>query len=290
MASSIDDLALAYRTMAAPARPEDDPVSALFPDASSTTIQSSSIQRPQGKTIGIFRDWIDRAEPSVRATFDKTLEYYRSQKSYEIVDISIPCLTEGQRAHTITIMAEVASSIPPNQIRNLTPSSKILTSISTYQIKAQDLLAAQRLRNLLMSHLAYLYKTYPGLLIFTPTTPIPGWKIGSNADLSRGISDAKHSVRNMEYTFLANFTGCPAITCPAGYDEDSRSPIGVMAMGEWGAEEDLIAFARDGEGALDLQLDGSEVSSSSATKGLKVPSGKGSVWVDVVAEASAKKI
>jgi hypothetical protein len=36
-------------------------------------------------------------------------------------------------------------------------------------------------------------------------------------------------------------------------DPDSGVPIGVMAMGEWGTEEDLIAFARDGEPILDLQ-------------------------------------
>ena len=73
----------------------------------------------------------------------------------------------------------------------------------------------------------------------------------------------------MEYVWLANFMGCPSISCPAGYAKDSDVPVGVMAMGDWGSEEDLIDFARDGEGILDLY----------------VPSGKDSVWEDVIGKA-----
>ena len=68
-------------------------------------------------------------------------------------------------------------------------------------------------------------------MIFSPTSPLPGWHIdGGEADLARGVSDGKASVRNMEYVWLANFSGCPAITCPAGYAPDSGVPVGVMAL------------------------------------------------------------
>lgn len=296
MAASIDDLALAYRIMAVPAPAEEDSISSLFPDPSTSLLSSSP--RPKNKTIGIVRDWIDRAEPSVRAVFDRALDYYRTQKSYKIVDITIPYLPEGQYAHVLTIMAEIASVVKPDDIRNLIAPNKILVSLGMHQIKSRDFLAAQQLRNLLMSHLAHLFKQHPGLLIFTPTTPIPGWKIDSEADLTHGLSDGGSAVRNMEYAFLANFTGCPAITCPAGYAPDSRAPIGIMAMGEWGSEEDLFAFARDGEGILDLEqpagtaaADGTEATAATGgakAKGLKIPSAKGSVWVDVVGEATGK--
>lgn len=293
MAASIDDLAFAYRIMATPPPATAHSVSSLFPDPIATLSSLSEQPRPKNKTIGVFRDWIDRAEPAVRAVFDRALDYYRTQKSYEVVDITIPYLPEGQRAHVLTIMSEIASCIHTDQIRNLIAPNKVLISMGVYQIKARDLIAAQRLRNLLMMHLAHLFQKYPGLLIFTPTTPIPGWKISSETDLSYGLSDGKLSVRNMEYVFLANFTGCPAISCPAGYDSASHAPIGIMAMGEWGAEEDLIAFARDGEGLLDSDSDSAGASSSEGTShgstGLQVPSSKGSMWVDVVAEAVGKK-
>lgn len=286
MAASIDDLALAYRTMATPAPASEDPISSQFPNPVPT---SSDAKRT--KTIGIVRDWIDRAEGPVRATLDRALEYYR-QEGYAIVDISIPYLPEGQRAHALTIMAEIASGVDASQIRHLTAPNKMLVSMGMYQVTAQDLLASQRLRNLLMTHLAHLFKTHPGLLIVSPTTPIPGWHIdGGEADLSRGLSDGKSSVRNMEYVWLANFTGCPSITCPAGYSPDGGVPIGVMAMSEWGTEEELIAFARDGEAILDLpgsrpQREDEDVAST--MKGLRIPSNDASVWEDVIGQAKSK--
>ncbi|KAI9370073.1 amidase signature domain-containing protein [Aspergillus egyptiacus] len=288
IAASIDDLALAYRIMATPAPASEDARSAAFPSPLAELNLSPPESRPKNRTIGIMRDWLDRAEPPVRAVFDKALDFYRSQKNYSVIDISIPYVPEGARAHVLTIMSEIASALSPSQIKNITAPNKVLVSMGMHQITSQDFLAAQRLRSLIMSHLAYLFQKHPGLLIFTPTSPIPGWKIaGGEADLSRGVSDGKLSVRNMEYVWLANFTGCPAISCPAGYAEDGshRVPIGVMAMGEWGSEEDLIAFARDGEGILDLSGDGAGVADSNEHTGLTVPRGERSVWEDVVANA-----
>ncbi|KAL4809172.1 amidase signature domain-containing protein [Aspergillus unguis] len=285
IASNIDDLALAYRVMAEPALSTDDPKSASFPHPLTDLAQAAAESRPKNKTLGIMREWIDRAEPAVRAVFDKALEYYRN-KGYTVIDISIPYIPEGARAHVLTIMAEIASGLSDSsQIKNLTAPNKVLVSMGTYQISSQDFLAAQRLRGLLMSHLGYLFQKHPGLLIFTPTTPIPGWKIaGGDADLVRGVSDGRASVRNMEYVWLANFAGNPAISCPAGYAEDKghRVPIGIMAMGEWGTEEDLIAFARDGEGILDLE---ENKGAFKETTGLTVPRGDEAVWEDVIANA-----
>lgn len=279
MAASIDDLALAYRLMAAPAPSDQDTTSSSFPNPLST-LPSSTQQRP--KTIGIIRDWINRAEPSVRAVFDTALAHYQKQ-GYEIIDITIPYLPEGQRAHILTIMSLIASGVNPKQISQLSAPNKVMVSMGMWQIQAQDFLASQRLRNLLMSHLAHLFKQHPGLLIFTPTTPIPGWKIETETELSRGLSDGKSSVRNMEYVWLANFTGCPAISCPAGLTGDGdKVPVGVMAMGEWGTEEDLIAFARDGVGLLD-EGDRESVQST----GLKIPNGRDSFWEDIIASSEA---
>ncbi|KAJ5578537.1 uncharacterized protein N7459_007501 [Penicillium hispanicum] len=286
IAASIDDLALSYRVMAAPAPASQDPTSSLFPQPT-----PPPSDRKRVKKIGVARDWIDRAEKPVRAVFDTALDYYR-QEGYEIVDITIPYLPEGQRAHALTIMAEIASGVDSRQIRQLTAPNKVLVSMGMYQITAQDLHASQRLRNLLMTHLSHLFQTHPGLLILSPSTPLPGWHIdGGEADLSRGLSDGKMSVRNMEYVWLANFTGCPSINCPAGYDRDSGVPIGVMAMSEWGTEEDLIDFARDGEAILDLPANKppAECADAGALKGLRVPSAKDSVWEDVIGKAKERQ-
>lgn len=235
-----------------------------------------------------MHEWINRAEPPVRAVFDLALDHYRSN-GYEVIDISIPYIPEGQRAHVLTIMAEIASSVQPSQIQHLTAPNKVLVSLGMYQISAQDLLAAQRLRNLLMTHLSHLFQKYPDLMIVTPTTPLPGWHIdGGEADLSRGLSDGKTSVRNMEYVWLANFTGCPSITCPAGYSKESGVPIGIMAMSEWGSEEDLIDFARDGEAILDLPAAQPPQGNGdiSTGLGLRAPSTDDCIWEDVIKKAT----
>ena len=276
MTSSLDDLILAYRVMATPppSTKEYASVSSLFADPK--TITTTTVRKPQTKKIGIFSDWIDRAEPAVRAVFDKALDYFCKEKSYEVVDISIPYLPEGQKAHVITIMSEISSEVTPDQIGKLIAPNRVLLSVGMSQAKARDFLVAQNMRHLLMSHLAYLFQQHPGLLILTPTTPIPGWEISSPTDLSYGLSDPKYAVRSMEYVYLANFTGCPSISCPAGYDEKTNAPIGVMATSEWGSEEDLISFGRDAEGLLDL----------------KVPTadgGSGTVWVDILEKADEKK-
>ncbi|KAL1953999.1 hypothetical protein VTO42DRAFT_1854 [Malbranchea cinnamomea] len=291
MAASLDDLALAYRIMAAP-----DPTNAHsrgFPDPLSTINVSS---RP--RVIGVYRDWINRSDPPVISLFDKAIEHYKNQ-SYTVVDISIPYLPEGQKAHALTILCEIASGVTKEQICQVTPANKVLLSLGANQASGQDFLAAQKLRNLLMRHLAYLFQRYPGLVIATPTVPIAGWKIANGeADLTHGVSDANTSLRTMEYVYLANFTGCPAITFPMGYAEGTQMPVGLMGMGEWGSEEALIEWARDGEGVLDVDV---EVSTSATDannhgdgaavflrNGLRIPSGKHGKWVDAIGLARAQ--
>ncbi|RAL16687.1 amidase [Aspergillus homomorphus CBS 101889] len=299
MASSIDDLALAYRIMATPAPAARDPVSASFPSPLQTlALSNSSNPEKRRRKIGLIRPWLARSSAPVLKLFNETLAHLtnnpETSTQIETIDLEIPYLPEGQRAHVLTIMNEIASGLKPSQISALTAPNKVLVSMGMWQITGQDVVAAQRLRNLLMAHLAHLFQTYPGLVIVTPTTPMPGWRIQEPADLARGVSDGAASVRNMEYVWLANFTGCPAVSCPVGTVEagtGGKVPVGLMAMGEWGAEEELIAFARDLEDALRAQKGGDggggggeqEIGGSSgSSSGVEVPSGEGSVWEDVI--------
>lgn len=242
IAGSLDDLELSYRAMAAP-----DPAninSSQFPTPSASL---SAYTSPSTKYIGIVPEWVGRAEPIVKSAFDAMINHYKSQPDYEIVEIDMPLLQFGQKSHALTILSEIRSGVTNAQLAALTSPNQILLSVAN-QAKATDFLAAMKVRSVIMSHLASLFQRYPGLVIATPTTPIPGWKIENPAvDLARGVSDGDKAIRNMEYVWLANFTGCPCLGFPMGEVSETGVPMGFMGMGEWGSEEGLFEFARVGD-------------------------------------------
>ncbi|CAD6566541.1 MAG: hypothetical protein ASARMPRED_009090 [Alectoria sarmentosa] len=239
MASSMADLEYAYRIMAIP-NPSDS-ISSMFP----VPVPRST---PQDRVIGIYKPWFDLADASVLNACHAAISHYQSS-GYKVIDITIPHLSEGQLAQAVTILSEISAGVP--SVSGLTSANKILISVGKHT-PASDFLLAQKMRNMLMQHLAFLFEHNPGLLIVTPTTPNAGWHIsGGAADLKNGVSDANMSVRTMTYVWLANFSGCPAISIPVGRvdakEGKGKIPVGLMAMGEWGAEDLLIEWGRVGE-------------------------------------------
>ena len=222
MASSMDDLALAYRIMAQP-----DPGS-----RSSSSFPSPLLKQPRSmdgrKVLGLFRNWIDRSDKPVLEIFNKAVDFYVKTYGYEVVEITIPYMVEGQKAHALSILSESRSRVNKQGIGKLTYHNQLLLNVAGSHATAQDFLFAQRLRALLMEHLAWLWEKYPEMLVLTPTTPCAGWKIGNPSDLSGpGVSDGDQSLKSMEYVYFANFVGTPAISLPMGYAEGGV-PVGLM--------------------------------------------------------------
>jgi Asp-tRNA(Asn)/Glu-tRNA(Gln) amidotransferase A subunit family amidase len=212
-----------------------DRKSATFP--SPLVKADLSLQKPEGKKyIGIYRPWISRSDPAVVSLFDKAISHYSTECGYEVIDITLPYLPQGQKAHALTILSEVRSAVTPTQINQLTYANQLLLNIVGSHATCQDFLAAQKLRELLMAHLAWLWEQYPGMVVVTPTTPCAGWKVGAPSDVvkgGRGVSDGDMSLKSMEYVFVANWTGCPAISCPMGF-VDGDVPVGIMVCIEEG--------------------------------------------------------
>ncbi|KAH8723233.1 amidase signature domain-containing protein [Phaeosphaeriaceae sp. PMI808] len=247
LASSMADLELSYRVLAQP-----DP--SVFPSSHFSPPKAHT--GPRNKVLGIYKTWIDRADPPVQEAYHSALQYLQSELGYTAVDISIPLIEIGQLAQAMTILAEGVNL--QDNIWKLTPANRILMSVGQ-QTPAVDFLLAQRVRNALMKHLAHLFQKHPGLIIVTPTTPNAGWPI-DKADLACGMSDGNRTIKNMEYVWLANFTGVPCIQFPVGYIEGSQGkgkvPIGLSGQGEWGSEDQLIEFGYDGEAWLHRGLGG----------------------------------
>jgi len=274
MASTIADLTAAYRTIAQP-NPSCNTQGRFAP----STPPSPSAK----KTIGIYRAWFDKADAEVLEHCNAAIEYYEKKLGYEVVDITLPflretrlahgaiCLTDGTAAHYARAPTVSAAHAM------LQPQTRVLVGVGS-QTPATDYIKFNELRELLMQHLAFLFAKYPGLLIVTPTTPVAGWP-KDPANEAHGFSDANMTLKHMMYVFLANVTGTPAVTVPVGYVEPKQGtgkiPVNLMALGEWGSEEQLLAWAGEAEKYLDEVVEG----------GRRRPRG----WLDVLEVAKGEK-
>jgi Asp-tRNA(Asn)/Glu-tRNA(Gln) amidotransferase A subunit family amidase len=259
IAASMADLTASYRLLSQPKM--SDPTCSLF----SRSLYSAD---RGNRKIGYCKAWFKRADPEVFSLCKATVDHFVNKLNYELVDIEIPYLPQGQLAHAFTILAEMATGVQfepipgAHYLTEFNPGEKILLGVGS-QVTAYDYHLAQRMRSLLMQHLAFLFKQHPDLLIITPTSPMAGWPIDKPGDLTYGVSDANRSIRNMEYVWLANFCGLPCISVPVGYVEpvhsEGKIPVACSAMGEWGAEEQLLKWGFEAEKYLHDVVDGGRV-------------------------------
>lgn len=271
LAATVADLTIAYRLMAQP--DPACPIRRLYSP-------SQPLEPTARRTIGICSEWWAQADPRVASLCRAAVDHLAAKKSYDIVDITIPFIQEGRLAHGLLCLAEISRSIKAHAPKNpsvhwlshLNCSNKLLLSVAT-RSTTEDFMAANAMRELQMRHLAHLFEKHPNLLIVTPTAPIIGWPRVPNDD-AYGFSDTNISIRNMMYVWLSNLTGTPAVTAPVGFADpdqgEGKMPVGLMALGEWGAEEQLLGWA----GELEEYLHGTYVD------GRKKPE----KWFDVLAE------
>ncbi|KAJ8060019.1 hypothetical protein OCU04_011630 [Sclerotinia nivalis] len=93
LSATMLDLKATYRVLAQPE--PSDVAGQLFapPSTASTTT-------PQMKTIGMYKTWFARADYSIIAICQNMPKSHRSlsnKPSYEVVDIEIPYMAEGQK-------------------------------------------------------------------------------------------------------------------------------------------------------------------------------------------------
>lgn len=201
------------------------------------------ITSPRKKLIGVYRPWFDDCDTVVRTLCNEAIDRLTTSGGYEVVEIPfIPYLNETRLAHALSIVTDMTTALD-GDFSKYNAANKILLSVAS-QTPAIDYAAASKVRTMMMSHFAKLYEKHPGMILVTPTTPLPGVKINPK-DLSAGVSDTNTSLQSMRYVFLSNFIGTPSISVVVGYDETTRIPIGLMGMGEWGEDEALLGWGRD---------------------------------------------
>ncbi|RDW59188.1 glutamyl-tRNA(Gln) amidotransferase subunit A [Coleophoma crateriformis] len=243
LASDIRSLAAVYHVMATP-HPTSD-----FPPTSPISLSVSSPSSPQ-RILGVPDEWISGATPRTQYLCRSMLEKLSTAYNYKLVSIKIPFLVEGQLAHAMTMLADAATLLPSTH--NITAPNKVLVALGSVT-PATDYLLAQKLRHLLMQHLAHLWKQYPGMIIVTPTTSCEGWPFRHpKSEFKYGLSDGDTTLKTMEYVWMANFCGMPSLALPVGFAKaegtgEENVPVGMMGMAEWGGEDELLQWGLDAE-------------------------------------------
>lgn len=220
-----------------------------------------AVDAKRPKLIGIPEAWFKLSSPGVQKLCRNMISWLEEHKEYKVISIQMPYVDEGQMAHALTILTDASTLLP--ETRGLSPANRILLALGR-TTPATDFMLAQKLRRVLMQHLAWLWQTYPGMVIVTPTSSCPGWPIRSASELKYGVSDGGQTLKTMKYVWLANFCGPPSISVPAGFVKPEGRPgegeiagidtvgkvaVGLMATGEWASEHALLQFGLDAEEA-----------------------------------------
>jgi Asp-tRNA(Asn)/Glu-tRNA(Gln) amidotransferase A subunit family amidase len=273
MAATVPDLTIAYRIMAQqdPKCPTQGKFAASIPREPS-----------QKKYVGIHKEWVNKSTPVVLEAFNRIVDYFSTKAGYEVVDIKLPYIREAQLAHASICLCEAVESAisraPEGKswLNLMCPANRIVLAAAQHT-STTDYFRYQQVRQAIMQHLAALFEKYPGLLILTPTTPAAGWK-KHPGDAAHGFSDGNGTIGGMMYAWLSNLSGCPSLSAPMGYADpeqgEGRVPMGVLATGQWGAEEDLLAWAGDAETYINDAYPGGRL--------------RPEEWVDVVTLAKEK--
>jgi Asp-tRNA(Asn)/Glu-tRNA(Gln) amidotransferase A subunit family amidase len=240
--ATVDDVALLYACIAGP-----DP-------ADRNTLGQPPIRSEQydgtlrGIRLGIYRDWFNDADPEVVATCERLVKAL-VPLGIEIVEIVIPDLQMIAIAFGLTILSEMAASMSIHEERHRCDfgwmTREMLAIVGN--TRPSDYVIAQRVRTRALRN--FLSALDNVSAIVTPATAVTAPRIEGRS-LPDGDSDVAQTMRTMQFASVANFTGLPAISIPAGYDP-SGLPIGLQLIGRPWHEGLLLRMAYAAEALVE---------------------------------------
>lgn len=198
----------------------------------------------RGKTIGYMPAWFEHADREIVAACRSMLHYFQAAGA-ELRELSLANLEAARVAHTIIITREMLDALVADlHIHNykLTNETRLSLALAR-EFSDADVRKAQQTRATLISNLKELYTKVD--FIATPTTGLPA-PIIAPVSLPHGLSDLSSTFEIMRFAFVANLSGLPAISIPAGYTK-SGLPIGFQLMARPWQEHALIEAAQVAE-------------------------------------------
>ena len=233
LANCARDAALAYEIMAG-ADPQD-PHSIGHPAAD---IDAQAPRTLSGITLGVYWPWFRDAQPEVVAQCERLLAQMCAHGA-RVVEVDIPELEAARVAHLVSITSEMMTGMLPHVRRRFgdfgleTQLNLAIARSST----AVEYVHAQRVRTRAIAHVERALAQCDAII-----TPASGNTAPRIHPSGGAVSDLGRTMETMRFAFLSNFTGHPAISCPAGYDSTGL-PIGLQAIGKGWSERLLLRLA-----------------------------------------------
>jgi len=156
--------------------------SANFPTPFPLT--STNLPPTATKTVAIWKPWFDDCSATVNNLTSLALDRLVKEQNYNLIQLpTFPYLNEARLAHASSIVSDMASFVE-GRVWDLNAANRVLLSIGSRSMTS-DYVAANKVRTMVMSHLASLWKEHPGMILLTPTTPHAGVQI-KEAELTHG--------------------------------------------------------------------------------------------------------
>jgi aspartyl-tRNA(Asn)/glutamyl-tRNA(Gln) amidotransferase subunit A len=247
-------------------------VIAGFDENDHTTTNSSkptySLQERKGLRVGLIREFTEGADPEVSRMIYNAAETLKKE-GCKCEEVSLPSVQYALASYYTIATAEASSNLARyDNIRygfdmnpegyewnsyfararsNFGEEAKRRIIVGSYVLSSgyygKYYLKAQQVRSLLRQEMETLFKNYDVLI--GPTMPILPFKIGERIDdpLKMYLADID--------TVVANLTGMPAISVPAGFTEGL--PVGLQIIADQFAEQTIFDVAYLFEQAAKVQ-------------------------------------
>ncbi len=206
-------------------------------------VDSESKSSLNGLTVGVYWDWVKQADKRSVAVFQEAVEKLVSL-GVVIKDIKIPELEEVRVAHVITSVVELSALISMDvdkRYDQLGPSAAVVASLG-HCFSAVESINAMKQRTRTIVALKAIFEQVD--IIATPTVGCAIPKITSEYLSGYGMLDGEVIGLLDMYTFLASFSGIPAVTLPIGVNsKDNSLPVGIQLMAPWYCDSKLISYA-----------------------------------------------
>ncbi|WP_224366132.1 amidase [Hyalangium versicolor] len=249
---TVDDVAAAYALLAGP--DGHDMVSQSQPPHHLSGYEEGGLA---GVRLGICRPYFEDADADVVARCKEAVKVL-TDAGATVVEIPPPDLNTVLWTHSCIILSEMATAMMPHSKERSSDfglDSRTNLAIGRH-FRATDLVHALRHRHRLTRELVALMADVD--VIVTPTTASTAPAI-PEATLPDGESNLPVVDALMRFIRLANLTGNPALSVPAGFD-CAGLPVGVHLTGRPYEEHLLLRLGRVVERATEHRKPSTHVS------------------------------